>query len=85
MGSRNLDLALVISGRDQPVLVLPNARRTGLRKVFFKNGAYRATNLPLALNLPIATLAAKIVDTHGRVEVTFTFDNGAEGSIRLEF
>jgi hypothetical protein len=85
MGSRNLDLALVISGRDQPVLVLPNARRTGLRKVFFKNGAYRAVDLPLALDLPIATLTAKIVDTHGRVEVSYTFENGAAGSIRLEF
>ena len=85
MGSRNLDLALVISGRDQPVLVLPNARRTGLRKVFFKNGAYRAVDLPLALDLPIATLTAKIVDTHGRVEVSYTFEKGATGSIRLEF
>ena len=85
MGSRILDLALVISGRDQPVLVLPNARRTGLRKVFFKDGAYGAVDLPLAQGLPITTLAAKKVDTHGRVEVTYTLENGTAGSVRLNF
>ena len=61
------------------------APRTGLCKDFFKDGAYGAVDLPLAQGLPITTLAAKKVDTHDRVEVAYTLENGTAGSVRLNF
>ena len=85
MGSRNLDLALVISGRDQPVLVLPNARRTGLAQGFLQGRRLRGRRSAASPRLAHHHAGGKKVDTHGRVEVTYTLENGTAGSVRLNF
>ena len=101
MGSRNLDLALVIpgvipgeiSGAGGPMLVLPNPWRTGLRRVFFRDGAYRVVDLPLSLQHPITSLAlgkaeAKLdakSDAGGRLAINYLTEGGRAGVVWLEY
>ncbi len=59
-----------------PVLHLPNARRTGLRQVFFTDGGYRIRDLPRHERHIVTSLIAADLDADGWKEVVYGLDNG---------
>jgi len=58
------------------VLHLPNARRTGLRQVFFKDGGYRIRDLARHERHIVTALFAADLDEDGWKEVVYGLGNG---------
>ncbi|MBT3779740.1 MAG: hypothetical protein HOE98_06020 [Rhodospirillaceae bacterium] len=80
MGSPIQTMAVAVDwgqawGKGQ-VLHLPNARRTGLRQVFFKDGGYRIRDLARHERHIVTALFAADLDEDGWKEVVYGLGNG---------
>jgi hypothetical protein len=82
MGSRIQAMAAVVDWGDGPILHLPNARRSGLRQVYFADGGFRIRDLA-SHRWPIVTaLVAADVDRDGWREVFYGLNNGELLAVR---
>ena len=83
MGSRHLDLGLIVKGGAKPALLLPNARRTGLRLVSHRRGGYQVGEIEVGLGAAITHLQIKRDDLRGNVTVTYIKEDGGSGAVDL--
>ncbi len=83
IGSRNLDLALIVPDKGGPKLVLPDSARRGLREVRFDDGKYRARDLQVMTLGEITSMQLKNNDGEGGADVVYTTEDGATSVLRL--
>jgi hypothetical protein len=76
MGSRIQAMAAVVDWGDGPLLYLPNARRSGLRQVYFADGSYQIRDLARHRWPIVTALVAADLDQDGRKEVIYGLGNG---------
>ena len=85
IGSRIQDMAAVVDWGEGPILFLPDARRRGLRQVYFADGGYRVRGLPGHRQAIATALVAADLDGDGWREVIYGLDNGAVVVLRRGF